>query len=324
MFTLSMQRLAGALLLGIFIIAAYLIEYKLPPLTRGFSCEDRSIRHPLQKSTVGETLLLTLTSLFPIVLITTSELCIIINSRKKKYHGKSNQSLVIYQIIWHYLMIFAAVVIVFGCSKAVGKVRPNFLDTCRPQSIFNDSSLCTERKDQNDEFVANYISHDKYVCTSKASARIRDSRRAFFSGHASLSFYASTSIILYFENWRNLIFHSNPLQAPLQITTYVVEIVLAIFISASRVADHKHFWEDVIAGMVFGTLAGFFWWSKTKQSIATLEASNEEVVFDSGIELTKHSLSELKTTCQRVTCDPTIDLSDNDESDFLFQKNFFD
>lgn len=61
---------------------------------------------------------------------------------------------------------------------SIGRLRPNFMDTCRPTVGYLN---CTINQ--------NYIEH--FECTKGTPNEIKESRLSFYSGHSAFSFYAT-------------------------------------------------------------------------------------------------------------------------------------
>ena len=116
---------------------------------------------------------------------------------------------------------------------SVGRLRPHFLDVCKPDySKFN----CTD----------GYITAD--VCTGDAYL-IKHARVSFPSGHASFSMYAMIFLVLYYQarlTWKGLIL----LRPMLQLFMFC----LAYYTGLSRIFDYKHHWSDVLCGDILGVI----------------------------------------------------------------------
>ncbi|KAJ8718091.1 hypothetical protein PYW07_006021 [Mythimna separata] len=118
----------------------------------------------------------------------------------------------------------------------IGRLRPHFIDVCRPHPITN-SSLNR----------LGYIID--YVCASNDGDRIKEARMSFPSSHASFSMYCAIFFIFYIQvkgKWRG----SKLLRHGLQ---YAV-LIAAWFVGLSRVQDHMHHWSDVTVGFLIGAI----------------------------------------------------------------------
>lgn len=131
-----------------------------------------------------------------------------------------------------------------------GRLRPNFLDVCRP-------SLDLQRCRHAPIFITNYS------CTGEWRA-VEESRYSFFSQHACLSFAASVHVFVSAPCTCSpplkLCLGSRlrgklPLLAVLPLLQALI-IAAAVCISYSRIVDNKHHPSDVLVGAVIGIAAG--------------------------------------------------------------------
>jgi diacylglycerol diphosphate phosphatase/phosphatidate phosphatase len=108
-------------------------------------------------------------------------------------------------------------------KASVGALRPDFLSRCQPDP-------------QGD-------------CTGDPDL-VRKGRDSFPSGHASLFFAGGAYLSLYL--WGKL----QPFRTDgslWKILLILSPLVAASLVGASRITDHRHHWEDVLAGAVLGT-----------------------------------------------------------------------
>ncbi|KAG7228834.1 hypothetical protein INR49_008612, partial [Caranx melampygus] len=180
----------------------------IKPYQRGFYCSDESIRFPRKE---GDT-------------ISDAVLC-----------G-----------VGILIAIFSMGVFLFGCAVSqsftdiakvsVGRMRPHFLDVCRPDFSTINCSL-------------GYITN--YTCTGEESD-VQEARKSFFSGHASFSMFTMLYLAFYLQSrftWRG----ARLLRPLLQFTL----LMMAFYTGLSRVSDHKHHPTDVLAGFVQGALVAY-------------------------------------------------------------------
>ncbi|XP_077861969.1 phospholipid phosphatase 3-like [Saccoglossus kowalevskii] len=224
-----------------FLVPYYLNLDLLPTRHRGFTCDDASIQHPKYNQTVPE--LYVLIGTFAIIIFfVIGELLYYFLHKKKHALSRlrcGSWSFQIHPIVSNIYQMIGLYVFGAGMSfifvlltkKMVGKLRPNFMALCQPDfSKIN----CT------DGLILDF------TCLGD-SAEAEDARQSFPSGHASTSFYCLTFIVIYIEArliWRG----SRLLKTLLQI----VCLLVATFISLSRVYDFYHSLGDVIGGAVLG------------------------------------------------------------------------
>ncbi|XP_068197369.1 phospholipid phosphatase 3-like isoform X3 [Antennarius striatus] len=137
-------------------------------------------------------------------------------------------------------------VFLFGCAVSqsftdiakvsVGRLRPHFLDVCKPDFSTINCSL-------------GYIT--EYQCQG-AEPKVQEARKSFFSGHASFSMYTMLYLVLYLQS--RFTWHGARLLRPL---TQFTLIMMSFYTGLSRVSDHKHHPSDVLAGFVQGALVAY-------------------------------------------------------------------
>ncbi|KHJ91052.1 PAP2 family protein [Oesophagostomum dentatum] len=122
-------------------------------------------------------------------------------------------------------------------KSCVGRLRPHFLDVCKPLNI-----TC-----QRSEYYSNY------TCTGDP-LRVEEARKSFFSGHSSIAMYASTFTALYLL--ARMPRHSTGrVLVPISQTAL---LATGLLISLSRINDNKHHWSDVIVGIFVGVSAAIY------------------------------------------------------------------
>ncbi|XP_075895699.1 phospholipid phosphatase 3 isoform X2 [Nelusetta ayraudi] len=209
------------------------------PYQRGFYCSDSSLSFPYKRSTVPSSVLIGVGVTLPAVSIVIGECFRIqqLHEGTKSFVGNPYVA-----ALYKQLGVF-----LFGCAVSqsvtdiakvsVGRMRPHFLDVCRPDfSAINCS--------------AGYITN--YVCTGDESD-VQEARKSFFSGHASFSMFTMLYLAFYLQSrftWRG----ARLLRPLLQFTL----LMMAFYTGLSRVSDHKHHPTDVLAGFVQGALVAYY------------------------------------------------------------------
>ncbi|XP_024143954.1 phospholipid phosphatase 3 isoform X2 [Oryzias melastigma] len=208
------------------------------PYQRGLYCSDSSLKYPYQSSTVPTSVLLIVGLTLPVVSIMIGECFRIhqLHDGTKSFVGNPYVAALYKQIG----------VFLFGCAVSqsftdiakvsVGRMRPHFLDVCKPDFSTIDCSV-------------GYITN--YTCTGRDS-EVQEARKSFFSGHASFSLYTMLYLAFYIQSrftWRG----ARLLRPLLQFTV----LMMAFYTGLSRVSDHKHHPTDVLAGFVQGALVAY-------------------------------------------------------------------
>ncbi|XP_014856381.1 PREDICTED: lipid phosphate phosphohydrolase 3-like isoform X2 [Poecilia mexicana] len=208
------------------------------PYQRGFYCSDSSLKYPYKRSTVPSSVLVSVGLTLPMVSIVIGE-CFRIHQLHvgtKSFVGNSYVAALYKQIG----------VFLFGCAVSqsftdiakvsVGRMRPHFLDVCKPDFSAINCSL-------------GYITN--YTCTGDES-EVQEARKSFFSGHASFSLFSMLYLAFYIQSrftWRG----ARLLRPLLQFTL----VMMAFYTGLSRISDHKHHPTDVLAGFVQGALVAY-------------------------------------------------------------------
>lgn len=208
------------------------------PYHRGFYCSDSSLYYPYKRSTVPSSVLISVGLTLPAVSIVIGECYRIhqLHQGTKSFVGNPYVAALYKQIG----------VFLFGCAVSqsftdiakvsVGRMRPHFLDVCRPNFSTINCSL-------------GYITN--YTCTGEES-EVQEARKSFFSGHASFSLFTMLYLCFYIQSrftWRG----ARLLRPLLQFTL----LMMAFYTGLSRVSDHKHHPTDVLAGFVQGALVAY-------------------------------------------------------------------
>merc|ERR1711971_260759 len=121
--------------------------------------------------------------------------------------------------------------------------RPHFFSTCQPDwsriscegqgLVTFDSSLCQSTFEDGEDW------------------RLTDSMRSFPSGHSQMAFCCAAFFTLYLQ--KRLAASS---LKTLRLATQAMLIILALACAVSRLVDHRHHPEDVVAGSLIGSLTG--------------------------------------------------------------------
>ncbi|XP_026130398.1 phospholipid phosphatase 1 isoform X3 [Carassius auratus] len=117
---------------------------------------------------------------------------------------------------------------------SIGRLRPHFLDVCKPDWT---KINCT---------AGTYI--EDFNCTGDLT-KVNEGRLSFYSGHSSFSMYCMLFLALYLQarmqaEWARL----------LRPTLQFFLIAASIYTGLSRVSDYKHHWSDVLAGLIQGAI----------------------------------------------------------------------
>ncbi|XP_071217568.1 phospholipid phosphatase 3-like isoform X2 [Salvelinus alpinus] len=235
------KLLVGMDLVCLFLVilfAAFLHKFPIVPHRRGLFCNASSISLSYKSSTVPTTALVAVGFTVPVTSIVIGESYRIhyLNEGSKSFVGNPYISALYKQVG----------VFIFGCAVSqsftdiakvsVGRMRPHFLDVCKPDWSTINCSL---------GYITDYQCHGP-------ESKVQEARKSFFSGHASFSMYTMLYLVFYLQSrftWRGA-----RLLRPL---TQFTLIMMSFYTGLSRVSDHKHHPTDVLAGFGQGALVSY-------------------------------------------------------------------
>lgn len=223
-----------AVCLAIMAAAAYLMSdqaHSKNLFQRGFFCNDQSIRYPHLASGMPDSQ----------VFIITGYAVVFVNFGLENTGTWKFWRLVFWVRFYRkniaFLFGYAATLFTTEFAKFVGcRLRPNFMEVCRPLPYWNISSCA--------EFHNTYITDFSCSINQHLSVRVQQS---FFSGHASLSGYSMVFLTLVLQ--RRLRGH---LYRVLRVLLQACLLTIAFFICVQRANDYWHHPDDVLIGLLFG------------------------------------------------------------------------
>ena len=242
-------------------IASTLMHAYWTPLRQGFFCGDESISKPYFPNTISSTLAGAVGVTLPAIAIAGTELILWCRSDEGRSCNKRdmfcgltmNGSIVSSLRAYLYFlngMVFT-LLLATSAHSLVGRLRPHFLDVCRPDWDQVDCNLDAGRGRQRTVYVTNYTCRgDAERFGEDAEAVVEDARKSFFSGHTSTAFASMTFVILYLQaKTASRSSGGGLLLVPfLQLLAFGVAFITAI----SRVTDNAHHPSDVVAGAAVG------------------------------------------------------------------------
>lgn len=113
-------------------------------------------------------------------------------------------------------------------KKAIGRLRPDFLDRCKEKNGY---------------------------CTGDAVI-IFNGRQSFPSGHSAFSFCLASFVSCFILDVFDKEVGDDVFTRVLSIILCVVSLFMSSYVGKTRISDNKHFLGDVIAGATFGFLCG--------------------------------------------------------------------
>ncbi|XP_056259591.1 phospholipid phosphatase 1 isoform X2 [Seriola aureovittata] len=212
-----------------------ILNVRHSPFHRGFFCNDDSIKYPLKEDTISYQLLGGVMIPITILTMVIGECLLVYLNRIKSKSSFGSYVACVYKAIGTFLFGAAMSQSLTDIAKySIGRLRPHFLDVCKPDWKHINCSLGV------------YI--EDFTCTGDATM-VNEGRLSFYSGHSSFSMYCMLFLALYLQarlqvEWARL----------LRPTIQFFLIAASVFTGLSRVSDYKHHWSDVLTGLLQGAL----------------------------------------------------------------------
>ena len=237
----------------------------IKPFQRGFFCGDHTLKYPyIENQTIPAYVCFTLWIVISLFTILTTQIM-----------SKSYSIRVIKEIIMGAL---CCILLTDTIKYTVGKLRPHFLTVCNPDYnniCFDEDAYYVDGSGDDEEellteFYQKYV-NETNVCSLEKTEALKEARLSFLSGHASYSFYFATFLIHFMnENSKHLKWGS-------KIVPFIklLVIILASWISITRITDFYHHPFDVFCGACTGISVAFYY-NKTASSTKD-QAVDEEL-----------------------------------------------
>ncbi|KAK6188321.1 hypothetical protein SNE40_004519 [Patella caerulea] len=229
------------------------------PFKLGFRCDDTSIQYPYHPDSVSVPVLLAVGIGVPLVTMVFTELCRTLN-KSNSGRRASNMWCAVKGFGFFLFGTMVAKVFTETLKFSAGRLRPHFIDICRPDFSKINCSL-------------GYITEYECTNTEVSDKLMRDSRLSFPSGHASFAFFSAVFVVLYLHHRMSVNF-SHLLRPTLQAAV----MLLAIWSGVTRVTDNKHFTSDVVGGAVLGSvLAWITFYKVTLPNLKSTSTDNRDI-----------------------------------------------
>lgn len=247
----------------------YVFTSNFPPFHRGFFCDDQNLKHPLLPQTVPIVACVLVWALVSVTLIIFVET---LRTWAEKGCGRpdkpipgSNTPWIAFELYRHfgYFTLGALTCLLFTeMSKySIGRLRPHFLTVCQPKMT---PELCDDQYGYK-KFVTD---DEGVICMglkqnggNYTMRQLHEARLSFLSGHSSFSFYCAMFVIVYLQA-RLQNFPENCQSASVRITYRSLKIlrpfiqfsliILAFWISLTRISNYYHHPMDVATGALVG------------------------------------------------------------------------
>ena len=218
----------------------------IKPYQQGFFCSDHTLKYPyIENQTIPSYICFTIWVVISLFTILSTQII-----------SKSFSITVVKDII---LGAICCVLLTDIAKYTVGKLRPHFLTLCNPDYndiCFNEDDfyINDDGEELIDEFYQKYV-NETNVCSLENSELLREARLSFLSGHASYSFYFATFIINFTNAHTRHLKWGNKIVPVIQLLI----LMLASWISLTRISDFYHHPVDVFCGAFTGVGVGFYY-----------------------------------------------------------------
>ncbi|KAI6196354.1 hypothetical protein M3Y94_01099100 [Aphelenchoides besseyi] len=244
-------------ILSLFISMEF-VAHHIGPHKSGFYCDDKTIRLPYRTSTVGFWGLIGYCIFINFITILAVEWFRLYcckdkheYSRYESHRARFQRLLIRFCIFFTFYLSFEFLITILTTvtKLSIGRLRPHFLDVCRPLvTIVDKAPIQLTPQSACTGLEGIFIDISNYTCTAKRPELVNEARKSFFSGHSSLSMGASTFAVLYMQ-------YRLVDQVRCRLVVPVLQICClgcGLFISYSRIFDYKHHWTDVAVGIFVG------------------------------------------------------------------------
>jgi len=265
-------EVVGIVLLLLPLAYIYIFSANFEPFHRGFFCSDQNLKHPYKEQTVPilTALLVWLgLAIFFIVLVENLRTSAMEGWRRKNPIPDKKYPPWIAVELYRYFGYFALGAT--GCllfteiaKYTIGRLRPHFLTLCRPD--FASPTFCKDTWGY-ERFI---VENENEICLglianggNVTSKQLHEARLSFLSGHSSFSFYCASFLVVYLQarltnfptfthnKWVLTIYWMLKVFKPfLQFGM----LVLAFWISLTRISDYFHHPYDVATGALVGVI----------------------------------------------------------------------
>ena len=218
----------------------------IKPYQQGFFCSDHTLKYPyIENQTIPSYICFTIWVVISLFTILSTQII-----------SKSFSITVVKDII---LGAICCVLLTDIAKYTVGKLRPHFLTLCNPDYndiCFNEDDfyINDDGEELIDEFYQKYV-NETNVCSLENSELLREARLSFPSGHASYSFYFATFIINFTNAHTRHLKWGNKIVPVIQLLI----LMLASWISLTRISDFYHHPVDVFCGAITGIAVAFYY-----------------------------------------------------------------
>jgi phosphatidate phosphatase len=255
-------------LIGLLMPMAYIYVFTkdFDPFQRGFFCDDQNLKHPYKEQTVPISLCIAIWAFISIFFILIIESLRAYVEKDREGPIKNNRTpwiaIELYRHFGYFLLGCVSCLLFTEIAKyTIGRLRPHFLTVCDPDFT---ESLC---RDPNHAEYTRFVTDEQSgICRLNGGEytekQLKEARLSFLSGHSSFSFFCGTFMIVYLQSRLNRFPKSQHLGIQAAVRSLKIArpfiqfglIILAFWISLTRISDYFHHPMDVVTGALVGVL----------------------------------------------------------------------
>ncbi|CAF0767411.1 unnamed protein product [Adineta steineri] len=236
-----------------------LIYLLVPPVQRGFFCDDTTIQYPFRPDTIPMWVLAIYGGVGPIIIFCIVELWVVrpFNCRGKSDKQSAGQRRIDYfKSVLHTISLFVlGIAVCFLITevgkRTIGRLRPYYVTACNP--VWGNLNCTKTVQTASGSVVIPQYILDHNCNSTFTPIELREAKLSFPSGHSSYSTFAFIFLFVYFEA-RIVCPNAKFLKPFLQCLC----VATAFFTCLSRVTDYKHHATDVIGGALIGFCIAVF------------------------------------------------------------------
>ena len=248
----------------------YVFTSHYDPFYRGFFCDDQNLKHPYKEQTVPIVAALLIWAAASIIFILIVENLRSIaetehgKRRPDPISGRKHPPWIAVELYRHfgYFTLGALGCLLFTeiAKYTVGRLRPHFLTLCQPNltpELCDDEYGYKKFVTENEDAICLGLERNGGNVTKN---QLHEARLSFLSGHSSFSFYCASFLIVYLQarlttfpkcstRWVLLTYRVLKVIRPF---IQFAMIILAFWISLTRITDSFHHPMDVVTGALVG------------------------------------------------------------------------
>jgi len=201
-----------------------------------FDLDDLSIRNSYKSDSINDSLLS--------IICIGAVFIVIIGFQLYKKRPKFDFNQAVLGILFSYAF---STLIVSILKTFVGKLRPDFIEQCKPDIAKVEQQFQLYNDTNNPNYGLRTV-FDTSVCTADSKI-IFNEAQSFPSGHSSKIFAIMTYLALYIAGQIHLLDRKSYLWKYFVVG---VPFLFSTYVALSRISDHRHHPTDVVAGSFIG------------------------------------------------------------------------